>query len=178
MVKKGRKRRTRKTNPPNSPRKRIGAYSPLSESDLEETFLREFHLSFPTVQLTQQYQFHPEHKFRFDFAIIPYKIAFEIQGYGTGHTSYTGMERDYYKHNEANRLGWIILYFMSIHLTPTKIGATMLYIQQHLKERHGYTYGTNSPPTGGFDLFNYKVNRARGGLNQTFDSPKIPREDT
>lgn len=87
-------------------------------------------------------------------------MAIEIQGFGTGHTSYTGMQRDYFKHNEANRLGWVILYFMSTHLIPTKIGATMNYIELFMKEKYGYV-GTDNLRKREPNLFESKLDKIR-----------------
>ncbi len=150
----------------------------LSESDLEEAFLQAWKITFPGIYITQQHQFHTERRFRFDFALVPYKVAFEIQGYGTGHTSYTGMQKDYFKHNEANRLGWTILYFMSIHLTPERIGGTMSYIRCFLKDRYDVTADGACSNSKGKSLFESKLDKARRRLNQVFNPPKVPRKNS
>lgn len=72
----------------------------------------------------QEYKFHPERKWRFDFAYPEVKLAIEVEGgiYGQGkrcptckqrkllnHGSISGIKRDLDKYNEATRLGWAVL---------------------------------------------------------------------
>jgi very-short-patch-repair endonuclease len=60
--------------------------------------------------LTREYVFHPERKWRFDFAFPSVKLAIEIQGRGK-HQTIAGVRADCEKHNEALRLGWRVLWF-------------------------------------------------------------------
>ena len=64
------------------------------------------------VDFVQEYKFHPSRKFRFDFALVDKKIAFEIDGglYVSGrHTSPTGYCTDCIKQLLATQLGWRVV---------------------------------------------------------------------
>ncbi len=68
-----------------------------------------------------EYEFHPERKWRFDFAWPARKLAVEIEGglYATKlkdgkpgrHNRGKGMEEDMRKYNSASALGWTLLRF-------------------------------------------------------------------
>lgn len=66
------------------------------------------------VECVKEYKFHPERRWRFDFAIPKYKIAIEIDGgiwtYGR-HNRSQGYIADMEKLNEAAALGWVVLKF-------------------------------------------------------------------
>lgn len=67
----------------------------------------------------REYKFHPERKWRFDFAIPERKIAVEIEGgiWVQGrHNSGAGMEKDMEKYNAAVDLGWKLYRFSSGHV--------------------------------------------------------------
>ena len=83
----------------------------LTESELEQSFLDLFKAN--NLSPILQHKFHPVRNWRFDFCWPVAKLAIEIQGFGPGHNSYTGMSSDYEKHNAALILGWRILYFMA-----------------------------------------------------------------
>lgn len=61
---------------------------------------------------TPEYKFHPERKFRFDFAFVDQKVALEVEGavwtHG-GHSRGSGVVKDMEKYNEAAILGWRLL---------------------------------------------------------------------
>lgn len=65
-------------------------------------------------QMQKEYRFHPERRFRFDYALPDYKIAIEIQG-GTWtrgkHVRGKGYERDCEKLNLAQAMGWRVLWY-------------------------------------------------------------------
>jgi hypothetical protein len=66
------------------------------------------------IDLVTEYQFHPERKWRFDYAILEHKIAIEQEGgiwmKGKGaHSRPTGILRDMQKYTQANIFGWIII---------------------------------------------------------------------
>lgn len=68
------------------------------------------------VILFQEYRFHEERKWRFDWAIPDMKIAFEYEGQGQEiksgpHTSFKNFNKDVDKYNEAQQLGWTVLRF-------------------------------------------------------------------
>lgn len=71
---------------------------------------------------TPEFVFHPERKWRFDFAfIVPderlaglcKKLALEVEGgifmRKGGHNSISGIKRDMEKYNEAAALGWRVV---------------------------------------------------------------------
>lgn len=55
-----------------------------------------------------EYRFHPERKWRFDFAFPAQMIAIEIEGRGR-HQSFGGFVKDAEKYNAAAKLGWRVL---------------------------------------------------------------------
>ena len=62
----------------------------------------------------REFPFHPERRWRFDFANVKMRLAVEVDGirYGRlpgGHSSAAGMERDREKDAEAMLLGWQVL---------------------------------------------------------------------
>lgn len=61
------------------------------------------------VACIKEYKFHPERRWRFDFAIPQYKIALEIEGgiWTRGrHTRPKGFLSDMEKYNMATLMGW------------------------------------------------------------------------
>ena len=59
-----------------------------------------------------EYRFHPERKWRFDYAWPDAKVALEVEGgvwTGGRHTSPAGFLKDIEKYNAAARLGWRVL---------------------------------------------------------------------
>lgn len=145
--------------------------SSLSESDLEASFLslcRTYALPSPT----QQHIFHPQRQWRLDFSWPEHNLAVEIQGYGRGHTSYTGMHSDYEKHNQAVLLGWRFLYFMGVDLIPPNHTQTINIVRQSLgitTANPGTTTRPHSPsnsdPKNQLSFLN-SVDRARRKLDQ------------
>lgn len=63
---------------------------------------------------TLEYRFHPERRWRFDFAWPEYMLAVEVEG-GTWtngrHSRGSGFADDAEKYNEAVMLGWRVLRF-------------------------------------------------------------------
>jgi len=73
----------------------------------------------PGQPLTEELQFHPERRWRFDFAHQETKTAIEIEGgvfSGGRHTRGKGFSDDCEKYNAADALGWRIQ-----RLTPDMI---------------------------------------------------------
>ena len=85
----------------------------MKQSELELLFLS--HIKWASLPIpVQQYKFHHERKWRFDFAWIDLKIAIEIDGgewvqgrHGRG----IGMANDNEKLNNAVLLGWKVYKF-------------------------------------------------------------------
>ena len=74
-----------------------------------------FQLRAVGIEPLTQYKFHPTRKWKADFAILEKKLIIEVNG-GTwmiksGHTSGTGVSRDYEKGNAAQLLGWTYLQY-------------------------------------------------------------------
>lgn len=64
------------------------------------------------VPLVREHKFHPDRKWRFDFAHVATKTAIEIEGgtwNGGRHTRGSGYSKDCEKYNEAAKLGWCVL---------------------------------------------------------------------
>lgn len=64
------------------------------------------------LNFTEELEFSPDRKFRFDWAIDELKVAIEYEGIfseKSGHTSLTGYTKDVVKYNLATKLGWKIL---------------------------------------------------------------------
>ncbi len=67
---------------------------------------------FPAPE--RQFKFHPERRFRYDFAWPQIKLCVDIQGGGFSggrHSRGIGQEGDHDKANEAQRLGYDVLQF-------------------------------------------------------------------
>ena len=72
----------------------------------------EFLLKSEEYEFETEYKFHPERKWRFDFAFPKDKIAIEVEGglFTQGrHTRGRGYIQDMQKYNAATILGWRVL---------------------------------------------------------------------
>lgn len=66
------------------------------------------------IEVVREYRFHPERKWRFDFAIPDHKIGIEYEGLNSeksGHTTLVGYTGDTEKYNAAQALGWRVIRF-------------------------------------------------------------------
>jgi len=84
----------------------------MAQSEGEALFA--LHCRIEKLSPIAEYQFHPDRKWRFDFAFVTEKLAVEIEGgiYSGGrHTRGDGFEKDCEKYNSAVLLGWKILRF-------------------------------------------------------------------
>ncbi len=83
----------------------------MSKSYLEDLFA--MHLRAAGIgNFATEYQFHPERKWRFDFAWPEIMLAVEIEGgiwTGGRHVRGQGFEADLVKYNEATKLNWWVL---------------------------------------------------------------------
>lgn len=68
-------------------------------------------MALPGWDLVREHRFHPERRWRFDFAFPSVKLAVEVDG--RYHRTHEGVRNDCEKGNEAIRLGWRVLHFPS-----------------------------------------------------------------
>ena len=81
-----------------------------SGSSLERLFLTEWEkCPLRGVKLLREVRFHPERKFRFDFAVPSCRVAVELDGFGGGHQNPWSQHKDHEKNNLAIENGWVIL---------------------------------------------------------------------
>ena len=74
------------------------------------------------VECVKEYKFHPERRWRFDYAVPAYKIALEVEGgvWMQGrHTRPQGFLGDIEKYNTATLMGWRVF-----RTTPTDLYRT------------------------------------------------------
>lgn len=83
-------------------------------------------------EMETEFRFHPNRKWRFDYAVPSIKLAVEYDGHGLtgrnraanshvgGHASLTGMSGDCEKINEAQRLGWRVVRFTALFFDVAK----------------------------------------------------------
>jgi very-short-patch-repair endonuclease len=104
-------------------------------SALEETFALHLRAHNLAHMFERELRFHPERKWRFDFANQHKKIAIELQGgiFGkkSGHNTGVGIRNDMEKNNEAQRLGWRVFHF---YVDDVKSGNAVTYIKKLLEE--------------------------------------------
>ena len=118
----------------------------VDHRELIEHFLQRWHACESThhkqIQLVSEYQFHPERKWRFDFASMETRIAIELEGgifrgkrVGKslipqgGHNTPTAIIKDCEKYNEAALLGWRVLRLCgSRHQTDSEQGRLLTFI--------------------------------------------------
>lgn len=90
-------------------------------SELETAF--ESYIRFLAPDLpapVREYRFHPQRRWRFDFAYPACRVAVELHGglWSSGaHVRPIGVQRDLQKHNAAVVLGWRLLYFSTDDLS-------------------------------------------------------------
>lgn len=111
----------------------------MKASNLE----KKFHWLALAHQLkpTREYRFHPDRRWRFDFAWPAVKVAVEIEGGSWvrgGHNRGVGYQKDCEKYNAATALGWRVF-----RLTGAMINAQALtQIKSLIYEEAQATKGT------------------------------------
>lgn len=99
-----------------------------------EVLLRIFGTDLP-VPVTE-HRFHPERKFRLDFAWEAQKVAVEVEGatwVKGAHSSGAGIQRDCEKSNLALLAGWRVLRFTSTMLDDNP-GQCIALVRQLLSQ--------------------------------------------
>lgn len=89
-----------------------------SESALEIMLARQ--MTWKKIDYKPEHQFHPDRRWRFDFALMQHKIGIECEGgihSGGRHTRGVGYEKDAEKYNEATIHGWRLLRFTRSMIT-------------------------------------------------------------
>ena len=100
----------------------LGSHLPRY-SHLEEAFAFFVRAANLDTGMVREYRFHPERKWRFDFAWPVAKVAVEVEGglWVQGrHNRAQGYERDLEKYNEAALLGWLVLRVSARHIHSGK----------------------------------------------------------
>lgn len=80
----------------------------MAKSYLEEYFVSLLN-KHNLIEFVREFRFHPERKWRFDFAFPKHKVAVEIEGgafTGGRHQYGAWMIKDQDKYNEATAMGW------------------------------------------------------------------------
>lgn len=70
------------------------------------------------LQLIEEYQFHPERKWRFDYCFPAIKVAIEYEGVfseQSRHTNKVGYSKDAEKYNASQQLGWTVLRYTAMN---------------------------------------------------------------
>ena len=102
-------------------------------SALEEKLA--FHFRCSNLEPEREYRFHPERKWRFDFAFPAAKVAVECEGgvFVQGrHNRGASMLADMEKYNAAAELGWAVLRYGKQHIWG---GAALAQVERVLKAR-------------------------------------------
>jgi len=103
-------------------------------SKLERTLARQIaEAGLPTPE--REYRFHPERKWRFDFAWPVRMLAVEVEGgtfQGGRHRSMHGFQADAEKYNTAAAMGWTVLRFTALDIEGGTVTRT--------RQRRGVKY--------------------------------------
>jgi very-short-patch-repair endonuclease len=100
-------------------RKRLKARKVKHVLTAEQVFAAAWEADpLPGAEMVREHQFHPDRKWRFDFAWPKVKLAVELEGFGTGgdtgrHQSFVGFRGDCEKYTAATLRGWRVLRFLS-----------------------------------------------------------------
>jgi very-short-patch-repair endonuclease len=81
----------------------------------------------------REHKFHPERRWRFDFAWPQIGLAIEIQGgtfVGGRHSRGPAQHSEYDKHNAAVALGWRVLTFDAKHLSKANINDALELVEE------------------------------------------------
>ena len=89
-----------------------------------------------------EHRFHPERRWRFDWAAPSLKLALELDGvthFGNalgGHQTAKGIEADLEKRNAAVELGWVVLHYTQRQVDKDPVGVIeqVLRVAERLRE--------------------------------------------
>lgn len=107
-------------------------------SEIETTFLFYWRVVAPKApQPDREYRFHPERRWRFDFAFPAHRVAVECEG-GTWvqgrHTRGLGFRNDCEKYNAATARGWRV-YRCTAGMLQDDPGGFVEIVKKSLKEK-------------------------------------------
>lgn len=89
------------------------------------------------AQVQREWAFHPDRKWRFDFAWAAVKLALEIEGRGR-HQTVIGVLNDCEKYNRALVMGWRVLRFPATHVgNPVYLQGLIQLVLEALDSRSG-----------------------------------------
>ena len=91
-----------------------------------------------------EYKFHPERRWRFDFANPDHKVAVEVNGgqWGvSGHSSGSGLQRDAEKLNAAQALGWKVFVLTTSMLSKRSYRESVGGILDYVRGSHHLLHG-------------------------------------
>lgn len=112
----------------------------MAKSKLEDTFLalwRTLAKTSPTPE--REYYFHPERKWRFDFAFPSSRVAVEMEGgiwTGGGHNRGTIYNANCDKYNAAALMNWTVLRYTTNHLQERPV-QVIEEVQQAIQAKAG-----------------------------------------
>ena len=81
-------------------------------SNRNNIYLAALHQEWPFLGWTAEHEFHPERKWRFDFAASVAMVALEVEGGAWSHGRHTrglGFISDMRKYNAAVGMGWRLI---------------------------------------------------------------------
>lgn len=102
-------------------------------SHLEQQFADLWLSLYPHIDLHHEYKFSPPRRYRWDFCHPETKVAIEINGQiwrKGGHSSGTGLLRDYEKLNLAASQGWRVFQLAGEMITDEWLGSIASAIEQ------------------------------------------------
>jgi hypothetical protein len=114
--------RLRLSDLPREQRERIRAAKRDAAAQEQDQFIR-YALAAGLPAPTPEHRFHPERKWRFDWAWSAQRVALEVEGgafAGGRHTRGAGFREDIEKYSEAAALGWVIVRTLPEHLYAPK----------------------------------------------------------
>ena len=103
-------------------------------SELELLFDELWLELFPDLDLEVEQTIIPQRKYRFDYVHHPSKVAIELNGgvwARMGHSTGSGITRDYEKLNLAQSLGWRVFQLSGDMINPEWLGIIAGAIQSN-----------------------------------------------
>lgn len=118
---------------------RLRYRAPRSPSRLEERFLSLWNLLGGPV-LEREFRFHPERRWRADFALVESRVLIEVEGgiwVNGRHNRAAGFNSDLEKYLEAGLLGWQVFRFGPDQITLENVKRLLMAVSPCGKHRSG-----------------------------------------